>query len=386
MSSERPPSFAPIDWQAAQGGRGVSASTAFLLFGGLCIAGLYAYDRYIAHVYLVFDWRVDLLDWLFLLAVVVFVAYVVIPAIAHRRRTVRIWRRFRTNTGAVVALCFLAVVLIAGLLAPVVRPPSQHLQYTMQPPIFFSVPEHAVTGCVAAVQNGQCRGTLWFPLGTDHLGRDVLAMTLAGARIAAVLGFIAAMLVIPLATLVGVVAGFHGGRLDTLFMTGIDVQQTLPVIIIYVLLVSLSSRSLALFVVLFGLFSWGSAARLIRSETRQRATRGYVLAARNMGASDVHIARRHVLPNVSNAVVTAAAHLVPVLILTEAAIAFLDLTGRDLFSWGRIIAEATNPQVAPVWEQWWVSVPAIVLLTGTVIACKVVGDGLRDALDPRGKP
>lgn len=384
MASERPPRPDSIDWQTVDGERRLAASTVVFLVGLAAVAVLFAYDYLIAHVYLVFDWRVGVLEWLFLLAVVVFAAYVVVPAVTRPRQTARIWRRFRTHRGAVLALGFLVVLFVAGLAGPIVRPPSQNLQYTVQPPLFLSVPESAVSGCAGTLTDGRCHGSLRFPLGTDHLGRDVLALTLSGARIAAMLAFIAAMLVIPLATLVGVIAGYRGGRLETALMASVDVQQTLPAIILYVLLVSMASRSLALFVVLFGLFSWGSAARLVRSETLQRANEGYVLAARNMGATDAHIARRHLLPNVSNAVVTASAHLVPVLVLAEAAIAFLDLTDADLFSWGRIVAEATNPYWAPVWEQWWVSVPSVVALTSTVLACKLVGDALRDALDPRG--
>jgi peptide/nickel transport system permease protein len=158
-------------------------------------------------------------------------------------------------------------------------------------------------------------------------------------------------------------------------VTGIDAQQTVPAIVVYLLIVSLSSRSLALFVVLFGVFSWGSAARLVRSETRQRRELGYVLAARNLGADSGHLLRRHLLPNVSNAVVTAAAHLVPILVLTEAAIAFLELTNPDLLSWGRTVVAA---------QHWWVGPPAVLALAAMAVSCKVVGDGLRDALDPRG--
>jgi peptide/nickel transport system permease protein len=381
MPSERMPTFEP-DGRAS---RRPTAPLATLLLGLAVLLALFLYDRYVARVYLVLEWNVTRLDWLFLLATVPVLAMGVAAA-QRREGAARVWRRFRRQRGAVIALVVLVVIVVAGLLGPLVRPVEHNLRYATQPPLFASVPTTAVGECAGRVVDGRCHGSLRFPLGTDHFGQDVLALTLAGARIATVLTVIALGLVVPLATLVGLLAGYRGGRVDAVLLAGIDAQQTLPAVIVYVLLVSLSSRSLALFVVLFALFSWGSAARLVRSEARQRSDLGYVLAARNLGAGTGHLLRRHLLPNVSNAVVTAAAHLVPVFVLTEAAIAYLELTDPDLHSWGRTVAVATDPRLGPLWEQWWVAPPAVAALAAMVVACKVVGDGLRDALDPRGGP
>lgn len=381
MTSDSLPAFEP--------GRGdsrrPSAPAATLLAGVAVVGCLFLYDQYVAPVNLFVGWYADTLQWLFLLSVAVFLALIV-AAVQHREHTARVWRRYRTNTAAVVALGVLAVVVVGGLVGPIVRPVEHNLFHTNQPPVFFSVSEYAVRRCAGSVVDGRCQGSLQYPLGTDYFGRDVVALTLSGARIATILAFVAAFLVVPLAAAVGLLAGYRGGRLDSVLMAGIDAQQTLPTIIVYVLLVSLSSRSLALFVVLFGVFSWGSAARLVRSEARQRSELGYVLVARNLGGDDGHVVRRHLLPNVSNAVVTAAAHLVPVLVLTEAAITYLNLTDPSLLSWGRIVLEGTNPRRAPISEQWWVSPPSVLALAAFVVSCKVVGDALRDALDPRGEP
>ncbi|WP_178918085.1 ABC transporter permease [Natronomonas gomsonensis] len=380
MPPDRMPTFEPRE---SSDDRHLSAPLATLFAGLGTVTALYLYDRYLPGAYLVFGWSVERLEWLFLLSVAVVLAIAVSVA-GNRRRSLRVWRRFRRDTGAVVALVVLLAILLSGLFGPFVRPTSHNLLHSTQPPLFASVPTSAVTDCVGPVAEGRCHGSLRYPLGTDHFGRDVLALVFSGARIATMLSFIAVGLVVPLATLIGLVSGYRGGRVDDALVTGIDAQQTLPAVIVYILLASLSSRSLAMFVALFAVFSWGSAARLVRSETRQRSEMGYVLAARNLGADTGHLLRRHLLPNVSNAVVTATAHLVPVLVLTEAAIAYLSLTNPDLLSWGRTVAVATDPELAPIWEQWWVAPPAVVTLAAMVVACKVVGDGLRDALDPRG--
>jgi len=381
MPSERMPTVEPT---GRTGGWRPTAPLATLLVGVVTVATLFLYDRYVAHVYLVLEWDVTPLEWLFLLSLAPVLAMAVTAA-QRRRQAARVWRRIRRQTGAVVALAVLVTILLAGLVGPVVRPVSHNLLYATQPPLFASVPTTSIAECAGPVADGRCHGSLRFPLGTDHFGQDVLALVFAGARVATLLAFITVGLVVPLATLIGLVAGYRSGRIDAVLTAGIDAQQTLPAIVVYVLLVSLSGRSLALFVVLFGLFSWGSAARLVRSETRQRAELGYVLAARTLGADTRRVLRRHLLPSASNAVVTATAHLVSVLVLTEAAIAYLALTNPDLHSWGHTVAVATDPELRPLWEQWWVAPPAVAVLAAMVVSCKVVGDALRDALDPRGE-
>lgn len=380
-----PPEEMPVAaFPEQRSGSRLSPSALTLVVGVSAVAALFAYDRLVANVYLVGQWKVSPLEWLFLVSLAVLAALIV-AMVRRRRDAARVWRRFRTDTGAVVALAVLAAVVIAGLIGPVVRPVSHNLLAATQPPVFLATDGVNVPSCVGRMTDGRCHGSFRYPLGTDHFGRDTLALTFAGARVATMLAFVAALLIAPLATVVGLLAGYRGGRLDGALMAGIDAQQTLPAVIVYVLLVSLLSRSLGLFVVLFGLFSWGSAARLIRSEAQKQRELGYVLAARNLGADTGHLLRRHLLPNVSSAVVTATAHLVPVLVLTEAAIAYLDLTNPDLLSWGRTVAVATDPDLAPVWEQWWVAPPSVLTLAAMAVACKVVGDGLRDALDPRGE-
>lgn len=380
---DEPLAFEAVDWDAVGGRRTLSLRTSLFLLGVGLVGALWAYDRFVAHVYLVFDWTVGPLEWLFLLSVVVFATQVAVPLAQEPRLTIRVWRRFRRRPEAIVGLVVLAALFVGGVLGPVIRPVGSNPFLAHQPPLFASVESTSVTECAGRVVDGRCHGSLRFPLGTDQLGRGVLAFTLSGARTALYIAFITGLLVVPLATFVGLVAGYRGGLVDTVLMAGVDVQQTLPAAVVYLVLVSLFTRSIWLLVVAFGIFSWGTVARLVRSEARQRATASYVQAARGMGAGDLHVARRHLLPNVSNTVVTAMAHLVPLLVLTEAGIAYLGFGDIDADSWGRLIFYGLNPDFSPVWEQWWVAPPAVIALAAFVVSSKLVGDALRDALDPR---
>lgn len=377
------PVLETIDWDALETRRRPSLRTSLFLGGVGLVGVLWAYDRFVAHVYLVFDWVVGPLEWLFLLSLVVFATQVLVPMAQHRRHTVRVWRRFRRRPEAVAGLAVLVGLFLGGVLGPVVRPVGTNPLLADQPPVFASVETRAVIECAGRVAAERCHGSLRFPLGTDDLGRGVLALTLSGARTALYIAFIGGLLVVPLATVVGLLAGYRGGTVDRVLMAGVDVQQTLPAVVMYLVLVSVFSRSIWLLVVAFGVFSWGTVARLVRSEAQQRAAASYVDAARGMGASDRHIARHHLLPNVTNTVVTAMAHLVPLLVLTEAGIAYLGFGDIDADSWGRLVFTGLHPDFSPFWEQWWVAPPGVVALAGLVVSSKLVGDALRDALDPR---
>lgn len=378
-----PQALESVDWQAVGGRRRLSRrSTSFLVGIGI-VGALWAYDHFFADVYLVFDWQVGPLEWLFLLSLVVFATQVLVPITEHPHHARRVWRRFRRRPEAMVALAVLLVVFVGGILGPVLRPVASNPLYGHQPPLFASVPVTSVPECAGPVVEGRCHGSARFPLGTDRIGRGILAFTLSGARTALYIGFIGGLLVVPVATLVGLLAGYRGGLVDSVLMAGVDVQQTLPAAVVYLVLVSVLSRSIWLLVVAFGVFSWGTVARLVRSEARQRAATSYVEAARMMGAGDLHVARRHLLPNVSNTVVTAMAHLVPLLVLTEAGIAYLGFGDIDADSWGRLIWYGLQADFSPIWVQWWVAPPGVVALALFVVSSKLVGDALRDALDPR---
>nr|WP_256531693.1 ABC transporter permease subunit [Halovivax cerinus] len=146
--------------------------------------------------------------------------------------------------------------------------------------------------------------------------------------------------------------------------------------------------------VTFGLLSWDGVARLVRSETLQRREAGYILVARSLGGSASYIGRRHIIPNVTNTLVPAVFHLLALLVLVEAGVAFLGFHHVETYSWGSTIQEGIDPpwfklgagfEIDPH-EIWWVSTFPTIALAVTLVSLKLVGDGLRDALDPKRQP
>ncbi|WP_433625060.1 ABC transporter permease [Halomicrococcus sp. NG-SE-24] len=191
----------------------------------------------------------------------------------------------------------------------------------------------------------------------------------------------ACFVVVPLATGVGLLAGYRGGWTDRILMGYVDIQQTVPSFVVYLVLIFLFHTSLFLVVLVFGLTSWGSAARLVRSEVIQRREEPYVVAARNAGASDLHVIRHHILPNVSSTVVTAVTRQISTLLLAEAAIAYMELNDIMIQSFGETIAYGLRGDWQTV---WWPVVFPVAAFSLTVVAFSVFGDALRDVLDPRG--
>lgn len=363
----------------------LSRSMRWFLASLLGVGALFYYDYSgMAGTYVVGNWAPITLDWLYLLAVVLFGCFVALPAVVHRRATARYWRRFRQHRPAVVATGFLALVALVGTLGPlVVGRPEIDLYHQNLPPIGFTVERGPIaykclSGNVGTPAEPRCAGTLHHPLGTNADGKDMIPLLVTGARVTLLLSLVAAMLIVPIATLVGTVAGYRGGTVDDLLMSYVDVQETVPAFVVYVILIFLLGRSLFLIVVVFGLLSWGGPARVVRGEVRKRTHATFVRAARSHGASHLEIVRRHVLPNVSATVVVATTRQIPILLLTEAAIAYLGLSDAILYSWGAQIADGGTSTVT-----WWIWLFPALALGGTIVAISVVGDALRDAFDPR---
>jgi peptide/nickel transport system permease protein len=362
-----------------------------VLTGALvAIVALFAYDYHLVEPGrpTLFGWYASRLDWLYLVSLVVLALYVVVPA-ARSPNFDRYWARFRRAPLAVPALAYLVVyALFATVGTYVMGDPIIDPGLKYQPPVFGTVEYGPVMwNCVGTVTGdpatGQtCAGTWQHPLGTDNLGRDMVWVLAQGARVSLLVALVASMLIVPIAITVGTVAGYLGGGVDDARMGYVDVQQTVPALVVYVVLVFVFVRSLFLIILVFGLFSWGDVARLVRSEVVQRREATYVVAAREAGASHLSIIRRHLLPNVSTTVVTSTFRKAPMLILTEAALAYLLLSDADLFSWGVVIKDGLR--VGHSFQTWWTWVLPGLMLTVTAFAFSVVGDALREALDPRG--
>jgi peptide/nickel transport system permease protein len=394
--------FETVDWSSVEPSRsGLRKRTLVFLLGVLALAAGAVYDYVamppkqplfegIGPSFVLFGqqllplyWDVTGIEWLFMASVLAFACFVVVPLAAAPRLTRFYWRRLRQDRLATASLAFLAVVFVAGVVGPVLYPPSIDTAVQSQPPAFTSTPmNYYVSDCVGPVVNERCHGTLRYPLGTNALGKSLTALVVSGMRVVVELTFVISLFVVPLATAVGTVSGYFRGRVDTALMGYVDAQQTVPAFVAYLVL-AFWGRSLFLFVLVFGLFSWGGIARLVRSETLQRREDQFVLAAKNAGASDWYVLREHVLPNVSNTVVTAMTRMIPLLILLHTAVAYMGMNKIMNESWGETIANGFNGLQAAFPQVWWTPVVPTVFLALTVMAFGALGDGLRDALDPR---
>lgn len=362
--------FEQIDWDRTGGSeRRLSAERVALLAGFLLVGLAYVYFRTQRRTYLFMRWNIGNEDWLLMIAAAILVAYGIVPLARNRSAVRRSLRRLGGRIPTVLSLCFLMGLLALSLWATVKG----------FEPSLWSPDEGPVDGFQRPVGFGDSAS--WdHPLGTDRWGYDLVDLLIAGARPFAYLSVVTLGLIVPLATAVGMAAGYYGGRIDDLLMSYVDVQLSVPAILIYMVAYMFVFNSMAMLLVAFGLLSWGGIARIVRSETLQRSEDGYVLSAQAIGARDRYILKRHLLPNVTNTVIPATAHLIAILVLTEAGLAFIGFHA-SFQSWGMTISEGIFYGST---RAWWNSAFPAIAVTLTVLALKISGDGLRDVLDPRG--
>jgi peptide/nickel transport system permease protein len=324
-------------------------------------------------------WDVTAVDWLFV-ATLLALGLSLTPLARNRRLTAHYWRRFRRHTPAVLSLWYLLAILLLGTAGTAfLEQPTLDVAAAYQPPVFLSVDASVPTECVGPVVDGRCRGTWEYPLGTTGNGRGLLTLAIYGMRVSMQVGLIATLISVSIATAVGTTAAYAGGWVDEALMRYVDVQQTFPTFFLFLFLAYLYGGSLFALIVIFGVTGWGGIARIVRSEALQRRQEGYVEAARISGASTLSVVRRHVVPNVSNSIVTAATLNIPFLVLSEAALSFIGLGDVTLPSWGQTIAAGRGDLATA----WWVSTVPGLFLFATILAFNFLGDALRDALDPR---
>ncbi len=275
----------------------------------------------------------------------------------------RAWRRFRANK---LALAALLITLLLGLLsigAPLVSRYITHVGPDDQRLLDnFASPS----------------AKHW--LGSDEYGRDVFTRIAYGGRVSLGIALLGTMVALLIGTSVGALAAYYGGWIDIVLMRFVDVMLSIPAIFLLILIGSLFQVGPAALAVIIALLSWFGLARLVRAETLSVKRRDYVDAARVVGASDWTIVTRHILPNVVHIIIVAATLAVPGFILTEAALSFLGFGVQPPTpSWGNMLTKAT---------QYFYSSISLVFIPGffitiTVLALSIVGDALRDALDPR---
>ncbi|ODN43494.1 ABC transporter permease [Piscirickettsia litoralis] len=269
-------------------------------------------------------------------------------------------RRFFKNKGAVVSLIVLVIMILAIIAGPWFS--SYTIEQTDWSAIFSAPNVHHI-------------------FGTDELGRDLFVRTMEGGRITLYVGFIATIVSIVIGILYGATAGFIGGKVDGLMMRVVDVLYSLPFLFFVILLMTFFGRNFILMFVAIGAISWLDMARIVRGQTLSLKSKEFIEAAHASGVSRFRIIIRHIVPNLLGVVVVYATLTVPTVILTAAFLSFLGLgVQAPMTSLGVLVnSGAQNMTVA-----WWTIVFPGAALALILYCFNFIGDGLRDALDPKG--
>ena len=269
------------------------------------------------------------------------------------------WRRLLANKAAVAGGIILLILIFLAIFAPWIAPHSysyQNLELGAQPP------------------------SANFVLGTDTLGRDLFSRILYGARVSLLVGFVATGVALVIGVSWGIIAGYFGGRIDSVMMRIVDVLYGLPFIIFIILLMVIFGRNIWLLFAAIGAVEWLTMARIVRGQVLTIKNQEYVLAAQAMGVSNIQMFRKHIFPNILGPIAVYATLTIPQVMLLEAFLSFLGLGIQPpMSSWGTLIRYG----VESMEEYSWLLIYPGLTFTITLFALNFFGDGLRDALDPK---
>tara|TARA_R110000868_G_scaffold112855_10_gene303460 strand:- start:625 stop:1536 length:912 start_codon:yes stop_codon:yes gene_type:complete len=274
------------------------------------------------------------------------------------------WRRLLRNRAAVVSLIILAVIGLLSVLGPYALPWS-----------YDEIDWDHIEALPPSLELGHY-------LGTDYVGRDLLARTLVGGRVSLTVGILATAVALIIGVTVGAVAGFVGGRVDQILMRFVDLMYSVPLTFFVIILMVLFGRNFILMFLAIGCVEWLTMSRIVRGQTLSLRNKEFIEAARASGGTTAGIIWRHIVPNVLGVVIIYVTLTIPQVILLESFLSFLGLGVQEpLTSWGMLINEgAAEMEITPR----TLFVPAV-FMTVTLFCFNFLGDGIRDALDPKDR-
>ena len=323
------------------------------------------------------------IGYFYLFFAIAFTFYGIYPLYANRRLTKYYWVRTKKHRLSVFGLTFIAFLIAVAFVGPFFTQDSTKVDFEKKnlPPVGFTTQQSIYNLETEKFVTRETPGTWQHPLGTDDKGRDLLAMLVSGARVSLQVGLFATLIAIFIGTVLGVVSAYLGGWADNALMRFTDIMMTFPFFLLLVFIIFIFGPSLTLIILVIGLTGWTGTARLVRSEALSLRTRDFIMASKSLGASDTRIVFRHLIPNVISSVIVIATLAIPGVILAEAALSFIGLGDPTVTSWGMIL----NAGQRSLDTAWWVAVEPGIMLFLTVLAFNFLGDGIRDAFDPRSQ-
>ncbi len=276
--------------------------------------------------------------------------------LTQRQRT---WRRFKSHKGALIGVAIVALLIFVALTAQWIAPYEPN------------------KGDLRLRGDGP---SMAHPFGSDDIGRDILTRIMYGSRVALMVGLISTSIAVTIGVLVGSLAGYFGGIVDAVLSRLIDTLMAFPILALLLTLSAVLGPSLRNVIIIVGITFWASYARVIRAEVLSLRERDYVLAARSSGASDLRIILRHIVPNAIGPVIILASLAIGGVIIFESALSFLGMgISRPTSSWGTMLSDGREH----IRNYPHIAIAPGLAISITVLAFNLIGDGLRDALDPR---